>query len=112
MIEADMERFVNFDKGDFVGRDALLKRREAGVNLKLVYLSIETEDADSLGNEPISAEGRSVGITTSGGYGFAYVEPAFAAPGTALEVTMLGEGRPARVLEGPAYDPKNERLRA
>ena len=120
MIEADMERFVDFDKGDFVGRDALLERREAGVKLKLVYLSVEAEDADPLGNEPVSAGGRSVGVTTSGGYGhavgqslaFAYVDPAHAAPGTALEVRMLGENRPARVLEGPVYDPKNERLRA
>ena len=43
---------------------------------------------------------------------FAYVHPASAAPGTALEVEILGERRPARVLESPAYDPKNERLRA
>jgi len=40
------------------------------------------------------------------------VDPASAAPGTALEVEILGERRPAGVLAGPAYDPKNERLRA
>jgi dimethylglycine dehydrogenase len=120
MIEADMTRFVNFEKGDFVGREALLKKRENGIAIQLVYLGLEAGDADPLGNEPVSTNGRIVGVTTSGGYGhavsqslaFAYVEPGCAAPGTALEVTILGEKRPARVLEGPAYDPTNARLRA
>ena len=61
-----------------------------------------------------------VGVTTSGGFGhrtemslaFAYVSPDRAAPGTALTVEIQGDRRPAQVLEGPAYDPKNERLRA
>ena len=120
MIEADMTRFVNFEKGDFIGREALVKRREDGIALQLAYMSLDAGDADALGNEPVSVDGRIVGVTTSGGYGhavgqslaFAYLEPGCAAPCTALEVTILGEKRPARVLEGPAYDPKNARLRA
>ena len=119
MIEADMERFVAYDKGDFIGRAALLKQKQEGVSTRLVYLAIEAGDADAMGNEPVLAEGRVVGVTTSGGYGhavgrslaFAYVEPALAEPGTALSVSILGEDRPARVLAGPAYDAKNARLR-
>ena len=61
-----------------------------------------------------------MGLTTSGAYGFAtmqslafgYVEPALSAPGTALEVEILGRKCNARVLAEPAYDPKNIRLRA
>ena len=120
MIEADMERFVAYDKGDFTGRAALLKQRQEGIATRLVYLAIEAGDADAMGNEPVLAEGRAVGVTTSGGYGhavgqslaFAYVEPALAEPGTALAVSILGEERPARVLAGPVYDPENARLRA
>ncbi len=43
---------------------------------------------------------------------FAYVYPAYAKPGTAFEIAVLGDRRPARVLAEPAYDPTNERLRA
>ena len=42
---------------------------------------------------------------------FAYVEPAFAAPGTSLEVPLLGHARKATVLAEPLYDPANERMR-
>ena len=65
------------------------------------------------------ARDRLAGITTSGAYGhavekslaFAYVDPQFVAPGTGFEILMLGERRKAHVLEGPAWDPLNERLR-
>ncbi len=120
MIEADMERFVHLDKDDFVGREALIRRKEEGVALQCVYLAVENGDADPLGNEPITAGGRIVGLTTSGGYGqaveqtlaFAYVEPQYAAPETEVEIQILGAQRKARVLSEPVYDPMNERLRA
>ena len=120
MIEADMERFVNLDKGDFVGREALVKRKQTGVGTRLVYLTVDAGDAECMGNEPVLADGRVVGMTTSGGYGhavgqsiaFAYVEPAHAAPGTEIEVAILGDPRRARVVAEPLYDPNNEKLRA
>ena len=72
------------------------------------------------GGEPVLTGGRVVGVTTSGGYGhhtgrslgFAYVEPALAAPGTGLVVEVLGEPRPATVLAEAVHDPRNDRLRA
>jgi dimethylglycine dehydrogenase len=120
MIEADMERFVRMDKGDFVGRDALAKRKEEGVALACVYLEVADGDSDPRGNEPIYAGERIVGVSTSGGYGyavgktlaFAYVEPQLAEPGSQVEVEILGERRKAEVLAAPVYDPRNERLKA
>jgi len=120
MFEAAMERFLALDKGEFVGREATLRAREKGPRFLLAYLEVDAADADCLGNEPVFAEGRRVGVTTSGGYGFAvgkslafaYVEPPLAAPGTPLGVEILGDRRPARVLAEPAWDPANERLRA
>lgn len=120
MYEAAMERFLALDKGDFVGREATLRANEKGPRFRLVYLEVDAADADCLGNEPVFADGRRVGVTTSGGYGFAvgrslafaYVEPALSAPGTSLAVEILGDRRPARVLAEPAWDPANERLRA
>ena len=120
MIEADMERFVAYDKEDFVGKAATLKVKQAGVATQLVYVEVEPEDCDVHGGEPVIAGGRVVGVTTSGGYGhatgkslgFAYVEPALAAPGCRFEIDLLGAPRAATVLAEPAYDPVNERLRA
>jgi dimethylglycine dehydrogenase len=108
------------DKGDFVGREALAKRKEEGIALACVYLQVGDGDADPLGNEPIFDGERIVGVSTSGGYGhavgktlaFAYVEPGLAAPGSRVEIEILGERRKAEVLGEPAYDPMNQRLKA
>ena len=118
-VEAGVDLFVRRDKPDFVGRDALLLRDESRRRWASAYLAVESADADCLGGEAVLCNGRQVGLTSSGGYGyttgsghaFASVDPSAADPGTRLEVLILGERRPARVLAEPAYDPKNERLR-
>ncbi len=120
MVEADMERFVGLKKDDFVGRAAFLQRKQDGVTTRLVYLTVDADDVDCLGNEPVMADEHVVGVTTSGAYGhtvgasiaFAYVEPAYAATGTELAIPILGTSRSARVVDAPLYDPDNERLRA
>ena len=120
-IEAGLERFVSMKKDAFIGREALERIKSKGVALKLVYLEVDALDADCMGGEPIHANDRVVGVTTSGGFGhrvqkslaFAYVEPAFAKVGTQIEVEVLEDRRSATVLESePAYDPANERLTA
>jgi dimethylglycine dehydrogenase len=119
-VEADLERFAATDKDDFVGKAAFLRVKQAGIATKIVYLEAEPGDCDIHGGEPVIVEGRAVGVTTSGGYGhatgkslgFAYVEPAFAAPGTRLSVDILGAARRVTVLAEPVYDPGNARLRA
>ncbi len=120
MIEAGMERFVNFKKGDFVGREALLRRKQEGISTKLVYVEVTAVDADVRGGEPVYAGEKVIGVTTSGGYGhmvekslaFAYVDPEFAAPDTIFDITILSKRCQAKVLAEPAYDPKNKRLRS
>ena len=119
-LEAGLERFVVFDKGDFVGRDALLAQRRAGVRKRLVTLEVMAADADCHGNEAVLQDGRVAGITTSGGYAHwlrqslavAYVDAGVAAPGTAVAVEILGDRRPARVVAEPLFDPENRRPRA
>ncbi len=64
-------------------------------------------------------QGRGIGLTTSGGQGhrvgkslaFAYVQPAYAKPGTDMTVWILGEPRKAKVLAEPAYDAENATLK-
>ena len=117
-LEAGLDRFVDFDKGDFIGRDALLAQRAKAPRWRLVYMAIDTADRDVIGSEPVYASGRLVGTVTSGAFGrsdgrtlaFAIVDPSSAAPDTRLQVTMLGEDFPATVLERPVYDPENAKL--
>jgi dimethylglycine dehydrogenase len=113
-----MERFVAFDKGDFVGRNALLRQRERGVERALACLVVDAADADPHGYEPILAGDEVIGYVAAGGYGhtvektiaLAYLPAAYLEPGTELEMKILGARRSARVVEQPLYDPKNERL--
>ena len=122
MVEADMERFLNLDKGDFVGRQATLQRQQDGPIQKCVYLHVEPmSNADVAGGEAVFAKnGEVIGVTTSGGYGhmtgksiaFAYVKTEYTKPGTEILVEILGEKSKATVLESPVWDAQNERLRA
>jgi dimethylglycine dehydrogenase len=124
MIEADMRRFLDFSK-DFIGKAATLDSQSRGPRTRLTYLQVDAADADCLGNEPVFCGDRLVGITTSGAYGFAvrkslafaYVDPTLvdrAADPDArdLQISIRGENRAARIVEQPAWDPRNERLRA
>ncbi|MXW69539.1 MAG: aminomethyl transferase family protein, partial [Acidimicrobiia bacterium] len=118
LIDADMERFIKFDKGDFTGREATLNQGDR--ELQLIYFSLDSGDADVQGGEPIFAGENCVGVTTSGGYGhyvrqslgFGYVPPALAEPGAALTVEVLGRRRQISLLAEPVHDPANKRLRA
>jgi len=117
-LEAGLERFVRFDKGDFIGCEALLRQREAGVERLLSCLVVETDGMEPHGYEPVRSEDEIVGYVASGGYGhtveaviaFTYLPVELAVAGTKLEVELLGERRPAHVVEQPLYDPQNERL--
>jgi dimethylglycine dehydrogenase len=120
MIEAGMERFVKFDKGDFVGRRALLRRKKEGIQTRLVYVEVAAGDADVRGGEPLFAGEEVIGVTTSGGYGhtvkkslaFAFIDPGFASPGSTFDIEILGTRHSASALAEPVYDPKNARLRS
>lgn len=120
-FEAGLGRFVKLDKGDFIGRDALVRQIEAGgPKIRLSCLVVDTQDADPHAYEPIflPGEGKPVSYVMAGGYGhtigaaicLAYLPTGLTAPGTRLEAGLLGERRPARVTEQPLYDPRNERL--
>jgi dimethylglycine dehydrogenase len=116
MLEADMARFYASAKDDFVGK-AATETNEAGP-LRLVYFEVEAEGADVRGGEPIFLGDTCVGVTTSGGYGYAvekslgfgYVPPEQAEPGSVIDIGLLDARCRATVLAEPIYDPANERL--
>jgi dimethylglycine dehydrogenase len=120
MIEAGMDRFIDFNKGDFVGRKALLQRQQEKLAWNIAYVEVDADDADVRGGEPVLDNGNVIGVTTSGAYGhtikkslaFAYIPPDYAAPGTTFDIEILGHRCQAKVLGEPVYDPKNKRLRS
>ena len=118
--ESGLDRFVHPDKGDFIGRDALLRWRERGFANAFATLEIHgVTDADARGSEPIHRDGKLIGRCTSGGYGWrvgkslalAMLNPDHAALGTELEVVILGTPHRATVIAESPYDPINARLR-
>jgi dimethylglycine dehydrogenase len=120
-LESGLERFVDFDKGKFLGRDALVTWCGKGFENRLVTLEVRNvTDADARGSEPVTKSGATIGRTTSGGYGWrtgkslalAMVRPEYSAPGTEVEVRVLGETHPATVIADSTYDPGNAALRA
>jgi len=120
-FESGLDRFVHPNKGDFIGRDALVKWREKGFANQFVTLEVHgVTDADALGNEPLFVNGEMVGRATGGGYGWrigkslaiGFLRPEHAAVGTEVEIDVLGTMLKATVIEESPYDPQNERLRA
>jgi dimethylglycine dehydrogenase len=118
--ESAMDRFIKPDKGDFLGRDALLAWKDRGQDNLLVTLEVDdVEDADALGNNALTRNGELVGRATGGGYGFrlekslalGMVRPDLAEPGTTMEIEILGRNYPATVTVESPFDPKQERLR-
>ena len=122
--EAAVMRFVKLDK-DFIGKpetETSLQAMEAGESPWVcAYLSITPDgEIDGHGGEAVLHGGEVVGSTASVAFGhavgtilaFAYLQPAFAAPGTHLEVVIHGRPRNATVLGEAAYDPQSLKPRA
>jgi len=113
-----LDRFVRWDKGEFVGRAAAAALGER-IGERLVTLVVAATDADCWGGESVFRAGEHVGYVTSGGFGprtgeslaLAYLRPAAIADGAAVEVLVKGEARPAVVRTAARYDPKGARLR-
>ncbi len=124
MVEADLMRFFNTNKGDFRGKQATLALNELAADplalkQKLVYFEVDAEDNDVVGGEAVLMGDRPIGVTTSGGYGhttgqslgFAYVSPEFVEPGSQFDVLLIGQPRKATVLAKPVWDATSERSR-
>ena len=117
-FEAGLGFAVKLDKGDFIGRDALLAASEPA--RRLACLVLDDPRSVALGSEPVRVGGEIVGRVTSGGYGYtversiayAYLPAAAVVPTTRVEVEIFGQWIPGAVVEEPLFDPKGERIRA
>ena len=119
-LMASLERFVDFQKPDFIGMAALAEESRVGPKERLVPLLLdEVGDADAPACATVWQNDSRVGLVTSGGFGhalgrsiaLAYVRSDLAGPGTKLDVEILGERRSAIVGREPLYDPTNARLK-
>ncbi len=119
-FETGLDRFVRMDKGDFVGRDALVARQKDGPRKRLVTLSVDATDRPAHPGASVMEGDRVVGTVTSGDWGhrtglnlaYAFVDPDRADTGTDLAIDALGTMVPATVIEPSPYDPAFSRLRA
>jgi dimethylglycine dehydrogenase len=121
--ESGLDRFVHPNKGQFLGRDALVAGREKGLNWNFVTMEVHgvtDADSDTRGSEPIYSKGKLVGRATNGGFGWrvnkslalGMVRPEFATLGTELEIKILDKLFKASVIAESPYDTDNLKLRA
>jgi dimethylglycine dehydrogenase len=117
--EAGLGRFVDLNKGAFIGREAAIVEQASGGERRLITLDVAARDADAIGDEPIWHDGRVVGWVTSGGYGHSvgkslalgYVTREVAEQSAGFEVELIGERCAAARLRAPAFDPDGKRMR-
>ena len=119
-FESSMDRFVQTDKENFLGKESLLAWQKKNNQSRLVTLEVdEIKDADVLGNNAVTIEGQLIGRATGGNFGYrvnkslalAMLDIEKAEVGTRCSIDILGEIHPATVIADSPFDPKNERLR-
>ena len=117
--QTGLDRFVAFNKGDFVGRAAALAEQQNGAKRRFVVMEVDALDADVVGYESIMKDGKAVGYVTSGAYGHCidrslaagFVPAEYANEGEVFTLDILGHVAKAVVRLKPLYDPEGLRLR-
>ncbi len=119
--ESGLDRFIHLNKGNFIGRDALVKWQQDGFDNKMVTLEVfDINDADALGNNAVYSDGKVIGRATGGNYGFrvkkslaiGMVKPKYSKVGTELEMDILDKKHKVVVIEDSPYDPTNDKIKA
>ncbi|MEP3920190.1 FAD-dependent oxidoreductase [Ascidiaceihabitans sp.] len=123
VLEAGLGFAVKTDKPDFIGRGAVLKKRETGLEQRLVQFKLTDPEPLLYHNEPILRNGEYVGYLSSGGYGhhlgaaigMGYVpckgESVAQLLDSTFEIDIMGVKVKAEAQLKPFYDPKSERVK-
>jgi len=117
--ESGLDRFIQLDKGNFIGKSALEEEKKRGISRRIVTLAVETDGASTIINEAVYCKGTLVGRITSGAYSYTFghdialalIEAEFTSIGTEFEIPVLGKRRKARIIEESPYDPTAARAR-
>ena len=111
---------VHLDKGDFIGKEALVEQKQAGLRRKLCTLVLDGDEYTQIyGGEAVYHDGKVVARVRSGGYGYtlkknilyAYLPMELAKTGTRLEMNLIEGRRQGEVSATVLFDPKGEHLR-
>jgi len=123
VLEAGLGFAVKADKADFIGRDAVLRKKEAGLENRLLQFKLSDAEPLLYHNEPVVRDGEIVGYLSSGAYGHAlgaaigmgYVpcagESAAEVLASSYEIDVMGTRVKAEASLKPLYDPKSERVK-
>ena len=119
-IDAGLDFSIAWNS-DFIGRQALLERRDRPRSRRLVNLVFDSPDARPLGNEPVHLEDRIIGKTTSAAFGYRIGSPVAIAlvelaedadaEGLEVDVDIARHQNRARISTRPAFDPDGSRMR-
>ncbi len=118
--ETGLDRFIRWNKPtDWIGKPAALKEKAEGPKRRLAWFEVDAKDADVVAWEPIWLDGAVVGWCTSGGYShyagksvaIGFLPEGRAREGLAVDIEILGERRPARVVTRPLFDADGARMR-
>lgn len=124
-LEAGLEFAVDFNKTEFIGRDALLAQKQAGVARRLYSFTVEDPKLVLYGKETIFRNGERVGWLSSAGHGHTIGKPlglgyisnsegvdkAWASAGT-YELGVLNKRIPAKIHTPMVFDPNNKKSSA
>jgi len=123
VLEAGLGFAVKTAKPDFIGREAVLEKKEAGLDMRLVQFKLTDPQPLLYHNEPVLRDGEIVGFISSGAYGhhlggamgMAYVpckgETAAQLLTSTYEVDVMGTRVKAEASLKPMYDPASERVK-
>ena len=114
-LEAGLERFVSWSKGDFIGLPVLLEQKEGGLNRSLIGFRLLGKGIPRHGY-PILDGGEVIGEVTSGthsptldlGIGLGYVAQGHTSPGSIVQIDVRGRLTDAEVAELPFYSRKRQ----
>jgi glycine cleavage system T protein len=124
VLEAGLGFAVRTRKGEFIGRDAVLRRQESGLKRRMVQFRLTDPEPLLFHNEALVRDGKIVSTITSGNYGhylggaigMGYVPSAGESEADVLasnyEIEIAGVRVKAEASLQPLYDPKAERVRA
>jgi len=118
-FETGLDRFVRLEKGDFIGRDKLIKRRENDPVKRLVTLEVASTTSPAHGGASVMTGETVIGTVTSGEWGhrisqnlaYAFVDAKCAEDGTVVDIDICGTRTQAKVIPPSPYDPEHALMR-
>ena len=123
VLEAGLGFAVKVEKPDFIGRDAVLAKKESGLEMRMVQFKLTDPEPLLYHKEPVIRDGEIVGYLSSGAYGhhlggaigMGYVpcqgETVSDILASTYEIDVAGTRVKAEASLKPMYDPKSERVR-